>query len=78
MGQLMYLGGRKVLAHDEVEQRRQGLLDGLARARGQLAEAQEQVVALTVQVHRWEGGLIENEWTLGQMTPPTVEPEEEP
>jgi phage shock protein A len=74
----MYLGGRKVLAAEEIETRRQGLLEGLAVKRGELADAEQQVVALTAQVHRLEGGIIEAEWTLAQMSAqPAHEAEEE-
>jgi phage shock protein A len=78
MGSVMYLGGRKVLAAEEVEQRRAGLLEALMGKRGELADVEAQVVALTAQVHRLEGGVIETEWTLNQMAaqPETKEEEE--
>jgi hypothetical protein len=75
MGQVMYLGGRKVLTAEEVEARRQGLLQTLGRVKGDLADAEQQVVSLTVQAHRLEGGIIEAEWTLEQMA--LAEPVEE-
>lgn len=77
MGQVMHLGGRRVLGHEEMEQRRLGLVDTLGRARGALVEAEEQVNTLTAQVHRLEGGIIEADWALEQMTVQEPQVEEE-
>ena len=77
MGQVMHLGGRRVLSYEEMEQRRLGLVDTLGRARAALVEAGEQVGALTAQVHRLEGGIIEADWALEQMTVEAPKVEEE-
>jgi hypothetical protein len=53
-------------------------VDTLGRARAALVEAEEQVDALTVQVHRLEGGVIEADWALEQMTVEAPKVEEEP
>lgn len=76
MAQVMQLGGRKALPSEEIEARRQSLLEGLTVRRGELADAESQVAALTAQLHRLEGGILECDWALAQIQ--SVEPKEEP
>ena len=77
MGQVMYLGGRKVLSVEEIEQRRQALVEMLGVNRGEAAGLREQLADVEVQARRLEGGIIECGWALEQMTAAPVEPVEE-